>query len=202
MGVAIDEAKIALAADANYAPAYNLLGLVYMKLNETADARANFERALALAPNDGEFNNNYGWFLCTQGREQDGIRHLMNAVKNPLYTSPSRPYTNAGLCALRLKDDALAEDYLRKAVLADGGNSQALYLLADVSYRKDKLVEARRFINQVHRQIEPTAETVWLALRIERKLGDRDAEASYATRLNRDFAGSKEQRALARGQYD
>lgn len=202
MAVALEEARIALEADSGYAPAYNLRGLVRMNLRENAPAQSDFEQALRLAPNDPEINNNFGWFLCTLGREQDGIRHLMTAAKNPLYNTPTRPYTNAGLCAMRLKDAAAAEEYFRQAVIADGGNAQALYQLADLRYRRGDYAEAQRFVAEVNRLIEPTAESVWLALRIERRLGDRQAEAAFASRLRRNFSGSREYQALMQGQFD
>jgi type IV pilus assembly protein PilF len=50
--------------------------------------------------------------------------------------------------------------------------------------------------------MEPTAELVWLVLRIERKLGNREAEARYASQLRRRFPGSPEQRLMNQGQYD
>ena len=50
--------------------------------------------------------------------------------------------------------------------------------------------------------MEPTAEVIWLALRIERKLGNRDTEARYASQLRRRFVGSPEHRLLTQGQYD
>jgi type IV pilus assembly protein PilF len=43
---------------------------------------------------------------------------------------------------------------------------------------------------------------VWLALRIERKMGSRLAESGYASQLRRDFAGSPEYQALQRGDFD
>ena len=53
-GVALDEAKSAAHYDPRYAPAYQLMGLVHMYLEENAVAAANFERALQLAPGDPE----------------------------------------------------------------------------------------------------------------------------------------------------
>lgn len=61
--VALDEARIALNDVPTYAPAYHLLGLAYMLIEEFGPARENFELALRHAPGDPEFNNSYGWFL-------------------------------------------------------------------------------------------------------------------------------------------
>jgi type IV pilus assembly protein PilF len=202
MATALDEARAALAADAGYAPAYNLLGLVHMYLNEHPEADAAFQRSISLAPNDPETNNNYGWYLCTRGREQEGIRLLMVAVKNPLYQTPTRPYTNAGLCSMRLKDTAAAEDYFRKAVQADRSNAQALYQLANLNFQRGNYYEAKRYVAAVIDLQDPNAETLWLAVRVERKLGDRKEETRYANQLRRSFSGSPEHQLLTKGQYE
>jgi len=200
--IALEEARIALAADADYAPAYNLLGLTHMALNEPRLAEDNFERGLRLAPGDPEIANNFGWFLCQTGREQRSIAYFMAAARNPLYTTPTRPFTNAGICSLAMKDDKAAEDFLATALRLSPTNTQALFWLADIAYRKGRLQDARQLTSDIEKMMEPTAEVVWLALRIERKLGNRDAEARYAAQLRRRFTGSPEQRLLLQGRYD
>ncbi len=200
--IALEEARIALSADPNYAPAYNLLALTHMVLDETRLAEDNFQKALSLAPGDPEINNNYGWFLCQSDRASQSIAHFMKAAKNPLYTTPTRPFTNAGICSLQLKDDKAAEDYLLTALRLSPTNTQALFWLADIAYRQGRYPVARQWTTDIERMMEPTAEVIWLALRIERKLGNRDAELRYATQLRRRFAASPEQRLLSQGQYE
>ena len=200
--VALDEARIAVAADPGYAPAYNLQGLVHMYLNENRVAEDNFARALRLAPGDPEINNNYGWFLCQTDRERESMAYFQNAIRSPLYDTPGKPLTNAGLCSLRIKDDRAAEDFLLRALRNDAENVQALYWLADINYRSNRFGEARLRMADLHKLIEPNSESLWLALRIERKAGDREAEARYASQLRRKFPGSPEQQRLMQGQYD
>jgi type IV pilus assembly protein PilF len=200
--VALEEARIALSADSNYAPAYNLLGLTHMMLNEPRLAEENFQQALRLAPGDPEISNNYGWFLCQNGREQLAINYFMAAAKNPLYTTPTKPYTNAGICAFQMKNDKAAQDYLLTALRLSPGNTQALMGLAAVAYRQGRYTEARQWTTDIEKLMEPTAEVLWMALRIERKLGNREAEARYAAQLRRRFPGSPEQGLLSQGQYD
>jgi type IV pilus assembly protein PilF len=53
-----------------------------------------------------------------------------------------------------------------------------------------------------NRLVAPSAESLWLAVRIERKLGERVAEQSFANQLRRRFPGSPEYQALQRGQFD
>ena len=89
--IALEEARLALASDPDYAPAFNLLAMTHMLLNEPRLAEENFQKAMRLAPGDPEISNNYGWFLCQNGREQQSIAHFMAAAKNPLYTAPTTP---------------------------------------------------------------------------------------------------------------
>ncbi|MFZ2629188.1 MAG: type IV pilus biogenesis/stability protein PilW [Rugosibacter sp.] len=200
--VALEEARIALAADANYAPAYNLLGLTHMSLNEPRLAEENFNKALQLAPRDPEISNNFGWFLCQTNREKQSIDYFMAAARNPLYSTPAKPYTNAGICAIRLKDDKVAENYLLEALRVSPGNTQAMYWLGELTYGQGRYQEARQWVAEIGKIQEPTAEQTWLALRVERKLGNREAEARLAADLRKRFGTSPEYRLLAQGKYE
>lgn len=201
-GVAQDEARIAIGADGNYAPAYSLLALVHMNLRENAAADEEFRKALRLAPNDPEINNNYAWFLCQTDRAKESVPHFMAAIKNPLYTTPAKAMTGLGICYLRLQDDAAAEDFLGKAVRVDPASIDARYWLADIYYRKGRYYDARRTLGDLNKLIEPSAQSTWLALRVERKMGDREGEARYASQLRRKFQGSPEYQKLLQGQYE
>lgn len=200
--VAQEEARIAINADANYAPAYNLLALVHMNLRETGPAEEEFQKALRLAPNDPEINNNYGWFLCQSDRVKQSIPHFMAAIKNPLYTTPAKAMTALGICYLRLPDDAAAEDFLFKALRLDPANLEARYWLADIAYRKGRYYDARVLVGELNKLIEPNAQSTWLALKVERKIGDREGEARYASQMRRKFQGTPEYQKFMQGQYE
>lgn len=200
--VALDEAKAALVSDPTYSPAYHLMGLVYMYIEDMDSARDNFLRALQMAPNDPELNNSYGWFQCVNGQEKDGLERLARAGRNPYYRTPARSYTNAGLCQLRQGNDAAAEAEFRRAVQLDAANAQAMYQLAAIAYRRGAYEAARGYLVELHQQNEPTAESVWLGVRTERRLGNREAESSYAAQLRGRFADSVEHRALSQGKYE
>lgn len=202
MGVALEELRIAVEADSTYAPAFNVLGLVHMDLRETAVAQQHFERALRLSPNDPDINNNYGWFLCQSGREEQSIAYFLAALKNPLYSTPARSYVNAGLCAIRKNNERDAFDYFQRALRSEPDNLQALLNLASIQYKRGQLQPARGFVGRFNKLVEPTAESLWLALRIERKLGDKSAENTLATQLRRRFSGSQEYQDMLKGKFE
>jgi type IV pilus assembly protein PilF len=202
MGVALEELRTAIEADPNYAPAYSVLGLVHMDLRENEVAQRHFERALALSPNDPDINNNYGWFLCRSGREEQSIAYFMAALKNPLYNTPARSYVNAGLCSLGRNDGRDAVEFFERALRSEPDNLLALLNLASIQYKRGQLDVARGLVGRFNKLVEPSAESLWLALRIERKLGDKAAENALAVQLRRRFAGSPEYQNLLKGQFE
>ena len=202
MAVALQELRAATEADASYAPAYGLYGLVYQELRENAYAQDNFERGLRLAPNDPDINHYYGRFLCQNGREEEGIKHFMQAVKNPLYQAPWRSYSAAGVCSLRQNNVKDAENFFQLALKLDPDEPASLLKLGEIRYRQGKPEEARKLVARHNKLVSPSAESLWLALRIERRLGERVAEQSYANQLRRRFPGSPQYQALQKGQYE
>ena len=198
--VALEEAKEALRTDSAYGPAHNVLGLVYGALKEDGLAEASFQRALQINQYDSDANHNYGQFLCQRKREDEGIRHFLAAVRNPLYRTPERSYANAGVCARRKGDLGGAESYFLSALKIRPRDAQSLYNMAELLYLRGDFEGARGYLARLTRVAAPTAEVLWLGVRVERRMGDRNAEASYALQLRKNFPESKEARALAAGE--
>jgi type IV pilus assembly protein PilF len=202
LGVALEELRNATTADAGYAPAYGMYGLVYMQMKENQRAEENFERALRLAPNDADINHNYGWFLCQTDREPDSIKYFLNALRNPLYSTPSRSYTAAGVCSLQVKKVKDAETFFERALKFEPDEPVALLGLGQIRYRQGSVGEARKLVARYNKVTTPSAESLWLAVRVERRLGERVAEQSFANQLRRRYPDSTEYQSLMRGQYD
>ncbi len=200
-GVALEEARKAVALDGGYAPAQNLLALIYMELGQKASAQESFERALQLAPGDPDISNNYGWFLCQNGEERKSLAYFQMALSDPLYSTPSTALVNAAICSSKLKDDKSAEDYLLRALRDEPDNIRALYQLSDLYFRTGRFADARQRISVYHSRVEPTAESTWLALRIARGLGNRRDEAAFMGALRRNFPNSAEFQKLQQGQF-
>lgn len=202
--VAIEEVEEAFQADPNYAPAFNMLGLINMSLHADEKARKNFEQALNISSNDSEIHNNYGWFLCQRFPEKmdQAIEHFMTALSDPLYPTPEISYTNAGICELKRKNFSAAKDYFNNALSISRAYSPALIGLIEVDFNSGNLKEAKSKLSHYMRHSAQTPESLWLAIKIERKIGDRYAEESYAYQLIKRFPNSKEASALREGRYE
>lgn len=202
INVALEELRQSLEIDPSYPAAYGMLGLVYMDLNDQPRAEESFQRGLKLAPEDSELNNNYGWYLCQTGRAKESFNYFSTALKNPLYLTPSRPLHNAGICSMRIGDLTGAENYFQRAFQVDPSNPVAMFNLAELNLKRGVLDRAKFYADRLIKTHTPSAETLWLALRVARKSGDRDSASSYGSQLRRQFPNSREAEALAQGRYD
>ncbi len=202
MAVALEELRVAQTADPTYPPTYGMFGLVYMELKENALAEKSFQDGLRIAPQDPDLNHNYGWFLCQSGRAVESLKFFRSALRNPLYVTPWRSNAAAGVCALRIGQAQEAETFFEQALRDDPSELNSLLQLGQIRYGQNRLEEARRLVGRYNKLIEPTAESLWLALRVERKLGDRGGEQSYANQLRRRHPTSAEYQKLQRGEYD
>jgi len=200
--VALQELRIAMSADAAYAPAYGILGLVHAELREDKQAEANFQRAIELSPNFAEAHNNYGLFLCQRGRAAEAMKQFEAALANPLYATPERALANAGNCVLEKGDLAQAELYYVRALKRVSNQSTALLGMAEVHYRQGRWLAARTVLRQIGDTANLGPQALWLGVRAERRLGDREAEANYGAQLRRRYPESNQAQWLVSGQYD
>lgn len=201
--VAIEEVTEALKANSNYAPAYNMLGLINMTLNDNIKAQSNFEQALKISPKNSEIHNNYGWFLCQRfpDRIDQAIQHFMIATKDSLYSTPEKSYTNAGVCELKRENYPAAITFFQQALTILPNYPSALVGLIEIDFRKGDLQEAKSKLSRHMQRAPLTPESLWLAIQIERALGDRLAEDSYIHQLQKHFPDSKEATAVRRSAF-
>ncbi|HEY8354596.1 MAG TPA: type IV pilus biogenesis/stability protein PilW [Methylophilaceae bacterium] len=199
VAIALEEFTEATRIDPTYALAYNGLGMVYAALGEDAKADAHFKRAISLDPESSESRNNYGTFLCSRNRIDESIEQFMAAVRNPLYATKDIAYLNAGLCALRKQDIDRAETYFQNALQIQPLLHRASYELALINFNRNKFGLAREYL-RTPLISNPSPEVLWLAIQVERQLGNKDAEASYALELRRNYPDSEQARALLAGQ--
>lgn len=191
-----DRLNSAIEADPNYATAHNGIALVYDRLNEPVKAEEHFKRAIELNPTDSAAQTNYGVFLCEHGRIDEGEKHFIRAVENPLYGKPAIAYTNAGMCKLRSHDAAAAETYFRSALRADPRFAPALVNMSEVSFNRGEYLAARAYMQRYEEVSNHDSRSLWLGIRIEEKLGDKDAVSSLAMLLKANYPDSPETQLL------
>jgi type IV pilus assembly protein PilF len=200
--VALDELKQVIAADPNFPDAYNLRGLIYMRLNDVHQAEDSFRRAVSLNPRDANVQHNYGWLLCEQGRYDESLRAFDVAMANPLYAGRAKTLMAQGLCQARAGRTAEAERSLARSYELDAGNPVTGYNLSSLLFRRGDFTRAQFYIRRLNNSDMANAETLWLGVKVERRLNDRVAMLQLAEQLKKRFPQSREAAAYERGAFD
>lgn len=193
---ALFKLKRSVLAKPDYAPSYNVLGLLYQRLGDLRQAESNFKKSIKLDAADSSTHNNYGLFLCTNGRYDEAISAFLNAANNPLYKSPEIALTNAGICTME-QDPKAAENYFRKALDKNTEFPYALIQMADISYSRNEYQTAHGYFERYKKNARQTPKSLWLGIRICKKLGYQDDVSSYALALRNNYPDTKEAKMLA-----
>jgi type IV pilus assembly protein PilF len=200
---ALGEINQALAAKPDMPEAFSLRGLVYSAMGDTKAAEESFQRGLQLAPADGNIMHNYAWFLCQNNRQAESEAQFNRALAQPQYRDVVRTQLAMGVCQARAGRWADAEASLTRAYQLDSANPVTAYNLAEVLLRRGELERARFYVRRVNSQTDQvSAQSLWLAARIERRLGNFDALQDHGRQLRERFPQSSEAAQFERGRFD
>lgn len=201
--VALVEVNRAIAANPNLGAAYNLRGLVHAALGKDDAAEADFRRALVIDPRDAEALQNYGWYLCQHKRYDEGNAQFNLVLALPQRRDNGRTLLAQGVChafAGRLEE---AERALQRSYQVEPNNPSTSVNLAEVLLRRGEFDRARFHIRRVNANTNfISAQTLWLAARIEQKMGNASGAQELGRQLQTRFPETREAIAFQRGQFD
>jgi len=182
----------ALDQDDNNALAHVTYANLQFKVGEQISAETHFKKALDLDPDEAEYRNSYGIYLCEVEKYDLAQKQFRAAAENPYYRTPEFALDNAGLCMLDADMLAEAEGYLREALRENPQFANAYLHMADLMHRQDRLTVADAYFQRYQAHGSESAESLWLGLKIKRDMGDVPKAESYASRLLNQFPASKE----------
>lgn len=200
--IALEELTLATGINPDYAPAYSIRGLVLFYVKEWESADKDFRKALSLNDRDPEVNNNYGWFLCQTDQAKEAIKYFENAIASPMYRTPEIALLNLGMCQIKLNELDIAEENIRKSLRLSPGNPQAYFSLAQISYQRGNYDAAKKHLTNLVTMNDPGAQVLWLALRVERRLGDKGAQNHMEAQLSRLYPDSPEHEQFKKGNFE
>lgn len=173
MQTALDEVKQALAARPDLPEAFNLRGLIYASMGELELAEQSFRRGLQLSPRDADTMHNYGWFLCQQRRFAEAEAQFDAAIALPQYRQVPRTMLAKGLCQARDGRPRDAEATMTRAYELDPASPATAFSLGDLLFGLGEYERARFYLRRVNAQpATANAQSLWLAIRIEHRLGN------------------------------
>ena len=187
----------ALAEAPNSADVHSARAMLFERMRSPDQADAEFRTSLRLAPHDPDVVNNYAVYLCQNGRTDEGVRRFEEAAHNALYRTPWAAYTNAGVCLRAAKRDDEARANFDRALQVRPNFAEAAFQLTELEFQHGELAPARAAIDAFIGSYDATADLLLLGVRVARAQGDRVGAQRYARRLQVDFPGTDQARALA-----
>lgn len=200
--IALDEIKQAILADPSFVDAYSLRGLVYMRLNDFAFAEESFNKALSIKAQDASVLHNLGWLKCQQAQYPQAIKYFSQSLADPLYGERAKTFMAQGLCQARAGMRQEAEASLLKSYEYDAGNPVTGYNLANLLYSKEEFVRAQFYIRRLNNSELANAESLWLGVKVENRLGNLEAMSQLSTQLEKRFPLSRETASFRRGAFN
>lgn len=199
---ALDEIKQAQAADPNYSPAYTVRGVIHLQMQDRAGAMSNFQRAIQLNPRDADALHNLGFLHCDAGQFAQAQPLFERALQVPGYARVGNTWLAQGVCQARAGQLEPAERSLSRALEYDAGNPITIYNLAAVLLKRGEAQRAQFHARRLNNSELANAESLWLGVRIERRLGNQEAVRQLGDQLRRRFPDSTELAAFNRGAFD
>jgi type IV pilus assembly protein PilF len=187
----------ALEEDPGNANVHSARAMLFERMALPAKADEEFRTALKLAPHDPDVINNYAVYLCQNGRTDEGVKRFLEAAHNALYRTPQAAYTNAGVCLRAAKRDDEARADFNAAVQVRPNYGEAAFQLATLDFDHGQLTAARARIDTYIGTYDATPDLLLLGVRVARKQCDGIAAQRFARRLQLDYPGSDQVRALA-----
>lgn len=200
--IALDEVKQVLSVDPNFPDAYTLRGLIYMRLNDMRQAEDSFRRAVALDARDANAQHNYGWLQCQTRRFAEAQRSFDAAMASPGYSGQAKTLLAQGVCQARAGHDEDAERTLSRSYELDPANPVTSYNLANLLVRRGENNRSQFILRRLNNSDLANAETLWLGIKVERRMNDTVAARQLGEVLRKRFAQSREAGAFERGAFD
>jgi type IV pilus assembly protein PilF len=200
--VALDALKQSIAADPTWFEAYNLRGLIYMRLNDIPLAEESFKRALSLNPKAAAVQHNYARMLCKQSRMQESLALFGSALANPGYGDRAKTWMAQGECQLEAGQRLEAEASFLRSYELDAANPFTGYNLALLLYQRGEFLRSQFYTRRLNNSESANAESLWLGIKVERNLANVDAASQLASQLKKRFPQARETSSYERGAFD
>ena len=120
----------------------------------------------------------------------------------PTYQDRAKTLLTQGICEARAGEPAKAEATLMRSYELDAGNPVTGFNLAQLLYNRGDDTRAQFYIRRLNNSELANAESLWLGIKVERRLNNRQAMEQLASQLRRRFPQSRELLAYERGAFN
>ncbi len=184
----------ALEYDKNSAQAWHGIGLVHEANGEMEPAAKALRKAIKLA--DGKTRApiavSYGKFLMNQKQPEKACPYFDQAADDYDFSRRWEALYLRGQCAAATGRKELVKPSYEHAVNLNNNYPAPIIELAEIYFAEGQYAKSKRSLDQFLKLTKPTAQSLWLGIRMERVFGNKDKEASYALALKNLFPYSQE----------
>lgn len=196
-----DNLEKALDFAPNHDRALSAMAYYYQQVDAPEAAEAMYRRALRQSPHNGDVQNNYGVFLCSQQRYDEAIAAFEKALKQPDYHQTSASYENAAFCSLKKGARQQAMAYFGKALAYDPYRPKSILQLARLELDTQHVKQARARLLKFNQRYGYQADSLWLLYRLEMQAGRPQAAEQYIDLLEQMYPNSQQYQKYLANEY-
>lgn len=174
------------------AEAHNAMGLVYYVEQEHGLAEEHYRKAVQYDPSYTKAHFNFGALLYDRGRYPEAVHHYRIATADTFYEQRPVAFQNLGASLLAMGDRAGALAAFNRALSLNRDLPGSHLKLARMYFDDGNPHAAMKHFQRFAGLSRHSAESLWLGIRLQRILEDRDAVASYALQLRNMYPESNE----------
>lgn len=170
----------------------NALALFYSIEGNDEQIEKHFKIALSEDPDFSQARNNYAAYLFDKGKYEQAIEHLDRVTRDYKYPRRFKAYENLGICYLRTGDVESAKSSFNRALQLNSNLPVSLVEMAEIALTEGDNKMAARYLKKYESIAQPSPRQLWIGIRLQRVLGDKNKLASYELALKNMFPGSDE----------
>ncbi len=185
----------------NLPEVWNALAYYYEQVDELELAEDAYRTSLRKDDNNADTYNNFGAFLCQNGKYKQAEELLLAAVKRPGYIRVADSYENLAYCALAQEDFTKYKQYLLNAVKHSSSRQNAVYNLATLEYAMGDMAEAKKWQTRLQNLGQVSAQATLLRYLIAYRTGDAAEQQVAEKFLVSVYPTSKETGMVLAGDF-
>ncbi len=170
----------------------NALALFYTVEGDNELVEKHYRMAIESNPDYSQARHNFASYLYSQKRYAEAAEQLKVVVKDYRYSARYQSWENLGLCYLELGEKEQATKAFQRAVQLNARQVVSWLKLAELSFEDENYQRTAEILTRLNKIGKPTPAQLWLEIRLQRILGDKDKLASLELALKNLFPGSRE----------
>lgn len=185
----------ALALNPKSPEAHNAMALLYSYERDQEREAEHYQKALRADKNFSPALNNYGTLLYSQGRYKEALEKFKRAANDAGYEARGSALSNMGQCYQALNQPAEAKEAFIKALRLNPRSVTASLELARLYFDEQRYDRGWDYYQQYQSRIgRPSADGLWLGIRLAAALGRNNEQSSYELALQNLYRSSREYR--------